>query len=324
MKVIAFAGIAEKAKTIDSPNVLKILDFGQYAGRFYTIMEFAENGNLARLLKQRKLTEAEAVKLALELISGLKEFDRNGIVHFDIKPENIMISGGVCKLGDLGIAAQRDTATIAIKTEMWNTVAYMPPEYLNDSSAVSGKSDIYSLGVVLYQAITGDNPFQSVKPTVSMFNQVNLVPPCLETFDRRITKYFSDTVAAMMDKNPDGRPSLDEIENVFKHILTFLAARPPEVEKEADAGESFQKAKKELDVITEASPTIAAKKVKPQRKILKGLTLAKFGFARSAAMAVLLLGLSIFSGFLVYTQIFDRAEESSPGALSSVICLKCK
>ncbi len=320
----AFLETAGKIKKIESPNILKINDFGQYAGRFYVILEYAEDGDLARLLKQRKFTEEETVKLALDLIKGLKEFEKHGIVHFDIKPENIMISGNVYKLGDFGVATQRETATIPIKMEIWSTAAYLPPEYLNDSSAVSIKSDIYSMGITLYQAITGDNPFQSDKPAVAMFKQVNLVPPTLETYDRRITKYFSDSVSAMMDKNPDSRPSLDEIEKIFNHILKFLATRPPEGEKEALADPVFQKAKKELDVITSATPSIAAKMAKPQKKTILGLTLAKFGFGRSFAIIMILAGLSTFAGFLVYDRIIDSGEQSSPGALSSVICLKCQ
>ncbi|MFA6290575.1 MAG: protein kinase [Victivallales bacterium] len=320
----AFIETAGEIKKVESPNVLKINDFGQYAGRFYVILEYAEDGDLARLLKQRKFSEEETLKLALDLIKGLKEFEKHGIVHFDIKPENIMISGNVYKLGDFGIATQRETATIPIKMEIWSTAAYLPPEYLNDSSAVSMKSDIYSLGITLYQAITGDNPFQSDKPAVAMFKQVNLVPPSLETYDRRITKYFSDSVSAMMDKNPDSRPSLDEIEKIFRHILKFLATRPPEGEKEAVADEIFQKAKKELDVITDATPSIAAKRAKPQKKTILGLTLGKLGFGRSFAIIMILAGLSTFAGFLIYNRVIDNDGQSLPGALSPVICLKCQ
>ncbi len=321
----AFVETAIKIKEIDSPNVLKINDFGQYAGRFYIILEFAENGDLSRLLKQRKFSEEEAVRLALALINGLKEFDRHGIVHFDIKPENIMISGNDYKLGDFGIATQRETATVPIKMEIWSTAAYLPPEYLNDSSAISIKSDIYSLGITLYQSITGDNPFQSDKPAVAMFKQVNLVPPSLETYDRRITKYFSDTVSAMMDKNPDGRPSLDEIEHVFKHILEFLAARPAEGEKTVVTDEVFKKAEKNLDTLTDATPSIAAKKTKPQKKkLIPWLNSKKIGYARSSAIIALLAVLSTFSGFLIYKRLMDSEGRSPAGALSSITCMKCQ
>lgn len=320
----AFIETAGKIKKIESPNVLKIHDFGQYAGRFYIILEFAEKGDLSRLLKQRKFTEEEAVKMALDLIKGLKEFEKYGIVHFDIKPENIMISGNDYKLGDFGIATQRDTATIPIKMEIWSTAAYMPPEYLNDSSAVSSKSDIYSLGITIYQALTGDNPFQSDKPTVAMFKQVNLVPPSLQSFDGRITKYFSDSVAAMMDKNPENRPSLNEVEAVFNHILKYIAVRPPEGVKEVTADASFKKAKKDLDVLTDATPALAAKKEIFHKKFISLLTFAKFGFARSIAVIMLLIGLSVFSGFLIYNSFIDRGEQSPPGSLSAVACLKCK
>ncbi len=322
----AFLEIAEKIKNIESSNILKIHDFGQYAGRFYIILEYAENGDLAQRLKRHKFSEEEAVKLALDLITGLKELDKNGIVHFDIKPENIMISGDKYKLGDFGIATHRDTATIPIKMEIWSTAAYLPPEYLNDSSAVSIKSDIYSLGITLYQAITGDNPFQSDKPTVAMFKQVNLVPPALETYDNRITKYFSDAVAAMMDKEPDNRPSLDEIEHFLTHLLEFLASRPPEGEKEAVADASFKKVKKELEVLSDTTLGMASKKIKLRTKLMPGLklTLAKLGFAKSIAIGIILFGLSILTGLLIYNNFVESNEESPTGSLSAVTCLKCK
>ncbi len=339
----AFVETLGKIEKIESPNVLKVHDFGKYAGRFYIILEFVENGDLSKLLKQRKLSEKEAVKMALDLISGLKEFDKHGIVHFDIKPENIMISDTAYTLGDFGIAALRETGTTPIKTELWSTAAYLPPEYLSDSPKFSSKSDIYSLGITLYQAITGDNPFQSDKPSMSMFKQINLVPPSLETCDSRISKYFSNTVASMMDKNPDSRPRLNRIERVFKYMLEFPEASPHEVEKEALPDEDPKIAETEpvapavttiphiaatattpAAATSPTAPGTPASPAKPHRSILPGLTFTKFGFTKSLSLIALAAVLSAASAFLLYKLVSDSGKLSPPGALASVICLKCQ
>jgi hypothetical protein len=132
----------------------------------------------------------------------------------------------------------------------------------------------------------------------------------------------------MMDKIPENRPSLDEIDHVFTHILEFLATRPPEGEKEVLADESFKKVKKELDVLSKTTPAIAAvvaKKEIPRKRTMQIMkTLAKFGFAKSIASALLLLALSSLTGLLIYNRFVDDREESPAGALSAVTCIKCK
>ncbi|HCE44810.1 MAG TPA: hypothetical protein DET40_14815 [Lentisphaeria bacterium] len=319
----SFIETAEKIKKIESNYVLKIFDYGQYAGKFYIILEYADKGDLAAELKHHKLSEEEALKLGLDVVKGLKDLDRHGIVHFDIKPENIMFSGSDYKLGDFGIIQQRESGTVPIKSEMWTTAAYLPPEYLNDSTAVSIKSDIYALGVTLYQAVTGDNPFQAEKSAVSMFKQMNLIPPSLKSFDPRITEYFSDTLDAMLDKNPGNRPSLDEIMEFFSNILDYLAARTVAEDKphEEKLVKTSVKLREDLDKLAETTWTVASKCKRRRNPFY--LSLLKFGIARSAISLFLILMFSSLAGYLFYSDFLDRPEMSPPGALSAVLCDRC-
>jgi hypothetical protein len=112
-----------------------------------------------------------------------------------------------------------------LNAEIWSTAAYIAPEYLTLESELSVKSDIYSLGITIYLAVTGDNPFESDRPSVGMFRQVNLKPPPLTDFNPQISPYLSDTVAAMLDKNPDNRPNADELCEVFQSLLEYLKHR---------------------------------------------------------------------------------------------------
>ncbi|MFZ2656447.1 MAG: protein kinase, partial [Victivallales bacterium] len=310
----SFIETAERIRKVDSKNILKIYDYGQYAGKFYIILEYADKGDLAAELRRHKLSEQEALKLGLDIAKGLKELDKHGIVHFDIKPENIMFAGSDYKLGDFGIIQQRESGTVPIKSEIWSTAAYLPPEYLNDSTAVSIRSDIYALGVTLYQAVTGENPFQSEKSALCMFKQMNLVPPSIKSFDPRITEYFSDTLDAMLDKKPENRPSVDEIMEFFSNILDYLAARNiAEYEpREEKLVKTSIKLKDELDKLAGTTWTVASK-CKSRRKSQFYLSLLKFGITRSAITVFVILISSSLAGYLFYADFLDKHEVGQPG-----------
>jgi serine/threonine-protein kinase len=215
---------ARRLMTIDSPYVVKIYDIGQFQDRVYMVMELADGGSLQKMLKTKRMNELEATVMAYDVVRGIKALDNQGIVHLDIKPGNVLFSGNF-KLADFGVVVPRDSATMPLNAEIWSTAAYIAPEYLTLESELSVKSDIYSLGITIYQAITGDNPFEADRPSVGMFRQVNLNPPPLTDFNPQISPYLSDTVAAMLDKNPANRPSAVELCDVFQSLLEYLKQR---------------------------------------------------------------------------------------------------
>jgi len=316
-----FIETASKIKEMSSPYVLKIYDYGQFAGKFYVVLEYADGGDLSSIINRRRLSETEAIKLAIDLVKGLKAFSEKGIIHFDIKPENIMLSGNDYKLGDFGVISPRETGTIPVRMELWSTAAYLPPEYLNDTGFVDSRSDIYSAGITLYQAVTGDNPFQSDKPAVSMFRQINLVPPTLKSYDGRITSYFSELIRGMMEKDPGQRPKLDEIEHILGHIKEFCEL-PKGGEQKVKNDE--KELAKELDSLI---PTVtafhheAAKKSVPPKSLGSGIPRLVSGKAAAYCIVIMLLVFGI--GYMINNIVHQRAGSSPQKGWTHMICSVC-
>ena len=199
-------------------HIIRIFDYGVFQNRPYCVMEHADGGDLREYSKKTPLTESEAVSVALDMIKALQCLEKNKMRHLDIKPENIMMHGMRFKLADFGIIIERATSTLPVNAEFWSSAAYMPPEILSGGSGASVKSDIYSLGVTLYQLISGKNPFVLETPSASMYKQMNETPPHLNSEFKSISRIFSDAVARMLDKNPEARPTLNDLEYAFLHV----------------------------------------------------------------------------------------------------------
>jgi serine/threonine protein kinase/CheY-like chemotaxis protein len=317
----AFIETASKIKDLSSPYVIKIFDYGQFAEKFYVVLEYADGGDLAAILKRHRLSEQEAVKLAIDLVKGLKALSEKGIIHFDIKPENIMLSGNDYKLGDFGVMSPRETATVPIRMELWSTAAYLPPEYLDDTGYVDSKSDIYSAAITLYQAVTGDNPFQSEKPAVSMFRQINLVPPTLKSFDSKITSYFSELIRKMLEKDPARRPKLDEIEHLLLHIKELCELPKGE---DPEIGNTEKELKKKLDRLIPPGATTPHESpgtTVPKRKSI--FRILGMGIGKAAAYGLFIIVFVFALVYMANSFVSKRTESNQPKTNIHMICAKC-
>ncbi len=228
-----FMDTAAKMKKISSDKILKIFEYGQYGGRLYLIMEYAEQKDLSSLLKTRTLSDRETAYLVSSMLDALKVLDDNGLVHFDIKPENILIKENLFKLGDFGIIPLANSkSTISMDSKnIWTTISYLAPENLNISSQQTFtpdiKCDIYSLGVTAYQAFTGDNPFAADKMMLAINRVLNHVPSPIHLHSPAVMRIFSDAIESMLLKEPATRPTIEELRQAFAGINAFLAGREP-------------------------------------------------------------------------------------------------
>ena len=160
-----FAREAEAAMRIRHKNLIEVYDVGEdpHTHLCYILMEYVGGGSLADLLRRRgRLDIREAVSITMHIAGALGVAHSHGVVHRDIKPDNIMFaSDGTPKLADLGIARVKDDGhdtAITNTAMMVGTPAYMAPEQMMDSHNVDARADIYSLGVVLYEMLTGERP----------------------------------------------------------------------------------------------------------------------------------------------------------------------
>jgi eukaryotic-like serine/threonine-protein kinase len=142
------------------PNIVGAYDFGEVGGVRYLVMEYVEGESLRGVMRRRRLSPVEIRNIGVALCAAAEAAHADGVVHRDIKPENILIdAGGRVKITDFGIAKLTQAATLNPQTAgNSGTPYYMAPEVVSGEGEVDGRADIYSLGVVLYELLTGDIP----------------------------------------------------------------------------------------------------------------------------------------------------------------------
>ncbi|CAM3278332.1 serine/threonine protein kinase [Stackebrandtia soli] len=203
-----FASEAELVASIRSPNVTALFDFGREKGRHgarsYLVMEFVKGKSLSTILdEQGKLSPSETMRVIDGVTVGLAAAHDAGIVHRDVKPANILItSSGAVKLIDFGIARAAGEAGLTDTGKVMGTLAYSSPEQLTDEDDPRPTTDVYSLGVVAYECLTGRTPFASVNPQMVMSGHLTKPPPPLPD---DIPEPIADVVLKALRKNADDR-----------------------------------------------------------------------------------------------------------------------
>src|SRR5215470_1024269 len=204
---------AQTAARLKHPNVVTVYDFGvSREGLNYQVMELAEGENLRSLVERYgRLAETTAAEIIRQVCAALDEAHRQGIVHRDIKPENILVQtipGGLqVKLLDFGIAALRDVKAgrLTRTGSVVGTAHYMSPEHCLGEE-LDGRSDIYSLGIVLFEMLTGVVPFDSPTLTAIVVKHVNDPPPPPRTLNPRISRAVESVALRALEKRRDARP----------------------------------------------------------------------------------------------------------------------
>lgn len=199
-----FKNEARAAGLLNHPNIVTIYDAGELDGIFYIAMEYLEGTTLQELLAQRRVLEpAEAIKFAREICKGLDYAHSHGIVHRDVKPANIMITrSGAVKIMDFGIAKAGGSMTGT--SQVLGTPNYMAPEQVKGKS-LDGRSDLFSLGVILYEMLVGEKPFDGQNVTTVIYKIVNENPIPPRELDASIPASLSELVLKALAKAPDDR-----------------------------------------------------------------------------------------------------------------------
>ena len=195
------------------PNILPLLDSGsveeQPSALLYYVMPFVEGDTLREHIDRVvKLSVDEAVRLTDDIASALSYAHEQGVVHRDVKPENIMLTGGRAVVADFGIARAVSTVGSERLTETGvalGTPAYMSPEQAFGESNIDGRSDVYALGCVVYEMVSGRAPFEAPTPQALLAKHAVDTPPRLRRFDPNIPLYVERAVCRALAKEPDQR-----------------------------------------------------------------------------------------------------------------------
>ncbi len=208
------------------PNIVTVYDFGHDAGRYFMVMEFIDGTDLKTVQRRRgRFTESQAVAMMIEVCSGVGYAHRAGLVHCDLKPQNILItSDGHPKITDFGIAR----ALTTIRPDETSAVVWGSPQYFSPEQAAGGPpspaSDVYALGVILYEMLAGRLPFEAEDPATLAEMHLRAVPVPPSQFDPAIPAALEQIVLKVLSKEPSGRyRTADQLGRV---LSTFAAAAP--------------------------------------------------------------------------------------------------
>ena len=229
---------AQNAASLNHPNIAAVYDWGQEHGTYYIVMEFVEGRSLRDIIRaEGQVPAVAAARIAAELADALAFAHRKGVIHRDVKPGNVLLTAaGQVKLTDFGIAANQFDANQGLTQtgSVMGTATYFSPEQAQ-GHPVDGRSDVYALGVVLYEMLTGVPPFSGESPVAVAMKHVREVPPPMTTRVPDVPTQLQAIVNAALTKEIESR--YQSAEEMRVDLVDFGRGRPLTFAYEPGAGE---------------------------------------------------------------------------------------
>ena len=228
--VTRFFNEARAANLVQHPAIVRVFDYGTTStGTAYLAMEFLEGESLrARMMRERTLSEAVTIRIGRQIASGLAAAHASQVIHRDLKPENIFVvpdaeapSGERAKILDFGIAKLTDNGKGAFRTGtnmLLGTPIYMSPEQCRGAKNVGDRSDVYALGVMLFEMLAGRPPFETEMPGEYIALHIFQPPPALRQFAPQVDERIEQLIASMLTKDPKLRPPMVEVAQRLKFL----------------------------------------------------------------------------------------------------------
>ena len=240
---------AESAASLAHPNIVSVYDVGKEGNLYYIVMELVKGKTLKEIIvEDGRMGWKWSVKIAKQIASALETAHRNNIIHRDIKPHNIIITEeGVAKVTDFGIAKAVSNSTITAFGTTIGSVHYFSPEHAK-GGYTDAKSDLYSLGVVLYEMVTGKVPFDADTPVSVALKHMQEKPMEPIKLNPAIPQSLNDLIMKAMEKEPSMRYStatemIQDLDRIIKNPEVGVARNPDIMGKAQKIGESETKKK---------------------------------------------------------------------------------
>src|SRR2546423_1511182 len=216
---------AQAAANLSHPNIVSVYDWGEEEGTYFIVMEYVDGRTLSAMLRQEgPLLPDRAAGIGADVAAALSFAHRHGVVHRDVKPGNVIITNdGLVKVTDFGIARAGSADENLTQTgAVMGTATYFSPEQAQGAS-VDARSDVYSLGVVLYEMVSGRPPFTGDNPVAIAYKHVREAPPPLRRDGAQVPGAFEAIVMQAMAKDPDYR--YNNAEELRADLLRFRQGR---------------------------------------------------------------------------------------------------
>ena len=213
---------AISASSLNHPNIVELYDVGEDNGQYFIVMEYVDGKTLKSLVKKRgALTLPKVIDIMLQLTSAIAHAHDSYIIHRDIKPQNVLIlDNGMVKITDFGIATALNNHELTETNSVMGSVHYLPPEQANGNGATV-KSDIYSLGILMFELLTGKVPFKGDNAVEIAIKQMKTPIPSVRKYDEDIPQSVENVILRSCAKNPKNRyDSAREMHDDLKTVLS--------------------------------------------------------------------------------------------------------
>lgn len=259
--VARFRREARAAARIVSPGVVSVFDQGVIHGQGFLVMELIDGTNLRALLQaQGAFTLAQSLQYTQDVLEALRSAHRVGVIHRDIKPENVLVpSEGPVRVTDFGLARAASEVSMSTTGSMLGTVAYMAPE-IATTGTCDARSDIYAVGIMLYEMLTGSVPWQGENPMQMAYHHVNDSVPLPSEVEPWIPREIDDLVASLAAKDPEDRPvDAQEALDLVMRARTSLPAELMNRRADIDSTDDNEQRTTALGLVELTSPLPAQK-----------------------------------------------------------------
>lgn len=276
VSILRFEREAQAAASLAHPNIVEIYDVGDYKGHHYIVMEYVAGKTLKQVIRSRgPLVNEEAVDIMKQLCSAVAEAHHRGIIHRDIKPQNIIIKAdGSLKILDFGIATAKGSVQLTQANNVMGSVHYLAPELARGEQA-SFQSDIYALGIVLFEMLSGDVPFKADQAVQVALKHMREPMPSVRSLNSDVPQSLENVITKATAKDPALRyqsceAMLADVSTCLRPerlqerrlVIREVPVHPSENEAKNTANKSAEPVKITRNEVTEKKKTVQKERSK--------------------------------------------------------------